>query len=83
MCHSFSKELLKPESLNLVNIWTMSYSIVGLKIGLIAIFSTLYLSTFLSFQGKFVSEFSEELCKLGSSVLSGCKYGGWVIVSWD
>ena len=50
---------------NLAYIRAMS-SFVGLKIGLIALIFFLYLSSFLSFEDKFVSQFSQNLCELES-----------------
>ena len=44
-------------------------------------YSSLYLSIFLSFTAKFVSQFSPELCRLILQIWY--TYVEWVIVSWD
>ena len=89
----FSPELCKLESSIVVYICRMSDCIVGLKhrvMALICLFfihfsfrfiahTPLYLSIFLSFKAKFVSQFSHELYKLESSNMCvEC-----VIVLWD
>ena len=53
--------------LNLVYTWTMGCCVMGLKNRTPCSYSSLYLSIFLSFKAKFVSLFSPELGKPGSS----------------
>ena len=53
----------------MVYTWTMSFCIVELRIGLIALILPFICLFFLSFKAKFVSRFSLELFKLKSSIM--------------
>ena len=60
----------------------MSCCIVQFRIGLLALI-LFFLSIFLSFTAKFVSQFSPELCKLELSNMVYIMKNEWVIISWD